>query len=475
MAKTIMELFKDRKREVYSSPGPLGGISGLTLIESRGIINPPRQAALLLASPNAVADLIGSAGGALLGGNANRPSDTIFKNDKPLSKPISVVPTVAQLRNAVEPNTPYFVKTEPSPGANIANFIKNAVQSPAAAQTAALQLVTKLGSKNAIKDVKDYYASLKGAKRSVNYGPVFQKDENGKPQNVGYFYSTHNPIYEEKINEYGIRDNRKEYKKIGLETRNENFKNWDLINTELLGAASNTSDTDYENALKKIDEDSVNLQQTFVKFRTYGKTDTRKHDIVLPGTISGISEDFAPEWNSFKYVGSPFNLYRYGGVERTLKFDVKMYYLDSVTKESMINNLNRLRKLVFPDEDISVVTYPGDKKAVSQLFFTPNLVYLTINGLYESILGVIDSLSFSIDDNTSWATTTNNLGGDSKLKQYPTVINVSIGMKIIEHPAIKDNKFVYGKSTEGKNQYTNYFTEHRNPLTLNEVLPLIKL
>jgi hypothetical protein len=31
-------------------------------------------------------------------------------------------------------------------------------------------------------------------------------------------------------------------------------------------------------------------------------------------------------------------------------------------------------------------------------------------------------------------------------------------MKIIEHPAIKDNKFVYGDSTEANNQYTNYFT-----------------
>jgi hypothetical protein len=376
------------------------------------------------------------------------------------------------LRNAIEPDTPYFVKTSPSPGANIANFIKNAVQSPAAAQTAALQLVTKLGSKNAIKDIKDYYISLKGAKRNVNYGPLFQKDAKGKPQGVGYFYSTHNPVYEEQINENDIRDNRKEYKKIGIENRSEGFKNWDLINSEVLSAASNTDDKEYENALKKIDEDNINLQQTFVKFRTYGKTDSRKDDIILPGTISGISEDFAPEWNSFKYIGSPFNLYRYGGVERTLKFDVKMYYLDSVTKASMINNLNRLRKLVFPDEDISVVTYPGDKKAVSQLFFTPNIVYLTINGLYESILGIVDSLSFSIDDNTAWATTSNNLGGDSKIKPYPTVINVSIGMKIIEHPEIKDNKFVYGENKKGSNKYTNYFTEHNNPLTLNEALSL---
>ena len=452
MAKTIMDLFKEQKDDIY-------GLSSTVLIESRGIINPPRQAALLLASPNAVADLIGSAAGAVLGGNANRPSDTIFKNNGILSKPISVIPTVAQLRNAIEPNKNYFVKTEPSPGANIANFIKNAVKSPAAAQTAALQLVTKLGSKNALKDIKDYYASLKGAERGVNYGPVFQKGDNGKPQRAGYFYSTHTPVYEEKTNEYDIGNKRKEYKRVGLEERDSNLKNWDYINEEVLKKGNdNPSGFISNTGVDDLEKKNVGLNQTYVKFSLYGKD----ANIILPGTISGISEDFAPEWNSFKYIGSPFNLYRYGGVERTLKFDVKMYYIDAETKTSMINNLNRLRKLVFPDENIGVSTYPskpgGMDKSTSQLFFTPNLVYLTINGLYEKLLGVVDSLSFSIDDNTSWATTVEKLGS-TDTKPYPTVINVSLGMKIIEHPAISnDNKFVYGDSTEGSNQYVNYFT-----------------
>ena len=460
MAKTIMELFKDRKKELYTSSGPLGGISGKVLIESRGLINPPRQAALLLASPNAIGDLIGSAGGALLGGNANRPSDTIFKNNSLLSKPISVIPTVAQLRNAIEPDKNYFVKTEPSPGANIANFIKNAVQSPAAAQTAALQLVSKLGSKNALKDVKDYFKSLKEAETGKNYGPAYQKDENGKLQKAGYFYSTHIPMYTTEINKYDIGNAREEYKRKGLKERTDK-KNWDIVNTEILTIGQNPDPDEfvYDSDVENLDKNNKGLNQTYVKFSLYGKANG---NIILPGTISGISEDFAPEWNSFKYIGSPFNLYRYGGVERTLKFDVKMYYVDELTKYSMINNLNRLRKLVFPDENIGVSTYPsqpgGTDKSTSQLFFTPNLVYLTINGLYEKLLGVVDSLSFSIDDTTSWATTNPDIQSPNSTKPYPTVINVSLGMKIIEHPAIKDNKFVYGDSTEANNQYTNYFT-----------------
>jgi hypothetical protein len=448
MAKTIMDLFKEQKGDIY-------GLSSTVLIETRGLVNPPRQAALLLASPNAVADLIGSAGSQLIGGNANRPSDTIFKNNKPLTKPISEVPTVAQLRNAVEKGESYFVKTSPSPGANIAQFVKNAVQSPAAAQTAALQLITQLGSKNALQDVKDYYANLKGIKRGLNYGPKNGIDAEGNVRDADYKYTTHYPMYDKEIGVPGTPA----YQKAGLRPRGNGFKTWDLVNGEVLKIGSKNSDGfTTGSVIDDLEKKNVGLNQTYVKFSLYGKDG----NIILPGTISGISEDFAPEWNSFKYIGSPFNLYRYGGVERTLKFDVKMYYLDKETKTSMINNLNRLRKLVFPDENIGVSTYPsqpgGDDKSTSQLFFTPNLVYLTINGLYEKLLGVVDSLSFSIDDTTPWATAAEDIQGTTNTKPYPTVINVSLGMKIIEHPAIKDNKFVYGDSTEATNQYVNYFT-----------------
>jgi hypothetical protein len=241
MAKTIMELFKDRKKELYTSSGPLGGISSKVLIESRGLINPPRQAALLLASPNAIGDLIGSAGGALLGGNANRPSDTIFKNNSLLSKPISVIPTVAQLRNAIEPDKNYFVKTEPSPGANIANFIKNAVKSPAAAQTAALQLVSKLGSKNALKNVKDYFKLLSEAERGKNYGPAYEKDTNGKLQRAGYFYSKHFIAYEKTTNQYSRGSSTNEYVRVGLKARTDQ-KYWDYINGEVLKTGKENPD-----------------------------------------------------------------------------------------------------------------------------------------------------------------------------------------------------------------------------------------
>ena len=50
---TLLDLFKSQKKDLY-------GKSENIRIESRGLINPPRGAALLASSPNALADLIGN-------------------------------------------------------------------------------------------------------------------------------------------------------------------------------------------------------------------------------------------------------------------------------------------------------------------------------------------------------------------------------------------------------------------------------
>ena len=113
-----------------------------------------------------------------------------------------------------------------------------------------------------------------------------------------------------------------------------------------------------------------------------------------------------------------------------------MYYLDLLSKQSMISNLNSLKELTFPFSEVSHIKYSGKDVALA---FSPNLIELSINGLYEKIFGFVDSLSFSIDDAASWSTTDPNMTGTGEAVQlYPSVINVSFSMKIIENP-ILDN------------------------------------
>jgi hypothetical protein len=59
------------------------------------------------------------------------------------------------------------------------------------------------------------------------------------------------------------------------------------------------------------------------------------------------------------------------------------------------------------------------------------------------MFGYMESLSFSIDDNTVWSNFNpkNESDGDNTL--YPSVMDVSIGIKIIENHKIEDKQFKY--------------------------------
>ena len=443
---TLKDLLKSREEEIY-------GISGTALIESKGLVNIPRQAALLASSPNAIADLIGNQIGGALGGSAKRPSDTIFKDNLPFTKPVSVVPTLSQLRGAVEPDESYFIKKSPAPGSIFAKLKQGGTSATGMLQSAAIGAINQFGSKSGKNKFNNYIDSLKDQGTYDDYGTQYQQSESGKVLSEDKKFSTH----------YRNSETGKLTPRKSTSVKN-NISNWDYINSEVLNSLAKTEDFTSEN-VKKFETETNSLNQTYVLIKLYGnESQAKNRNIILPGTISGISEDFAPEINSFKYVGSPFNVYRYGGVERTLKFNLKMYYLDNNTKISMKRNLDKLRQLVFPDKNIGAITYNNSE--YSPLFFTPNLIYLTINGLYKNLLGIVDTLSITIDDNTPWATTDFEKTETSKETPYPTVFDVSFGMKIIEHPGIVQSNnqrmYNYGLSEDDGNQYDNYFTGIKN-------------
>jgi hypothetical protein len=111
----------------------------------------------------------------------------------------------------------------------------------------------------------------------------------------------------------------------------------------------------------------------------------------------------------------------------------------------MIKKINYLKSLAFPYEEISEMKY-GDSNQTSQYAFSPNLIYLTIGDMYKNVYGYIESLSFEIDDNTTWPNADPNGEQDGRNllgirlpkvnidnTLYPSVIDVQIGMKIIEN------------------------------------------
>jgi hypothetical protein len=87
------------------------------------------------------------------------------------------------------------------------------------------------------------------------------------------------------------------------------------------------------------------------------------------------------------------------------------------------------------------ISYPNNG-GYSPVAFKPNLVYLTINGLYYNLFGIIESLSLSIEDNTPWPASGDDMG-TMKDDLHPSVVNVSIGFKALEKPSITNENKQY--------------------------------
>ena len=183
--------------------------------------------------------------------------------------------------------------------------------------------------------------------------------------------------------------------------------------------STDSIDSDAEKKLKKS-------TTSYIKIHVLGEDKA----MFFNATVSGINETVSPEIQDYKFLGSPFKVYTYSGVERNLTFDFKLYYYDRTSKESMVEKLEYLTKLAYPFEQLVQTKYPNSNTADSgQIMFAPNFIKLSIKSLYTDIFGIVDTLSFSVDDNTTWAT---SVSDDDNMSMLPSVINVQFGMKIIE-------------------------------------------
>jgi hypothetical protein len=437
---TISDLFKSRVNEIY-------GKSEKIRIDTRGIINAPRGAALLGSSPDALSSLIGNQIGGALGGSANRPTDTIFR--KPtgfFTKPISLLaPTEALLKDAVKEGDKYFVKQSPAP----VSIIAASKSSPQSFTGAAISAVNKFGSGNGLKNLAN---SLKKNSTAENkYGAKF-----GKTSLDGKTYLdkqvSFSKYYEEtEINattflpEFDTDTNT--YKKKLVERTGNKLKSWDNVVNEI------NEKTHFEDATKLSESKSANKfqNQIWITFKKYGN----KEIIPFVGSVTGISEDVTPEWSNFKYLGSPFKVYRYQGVERSVKFNLKLYYNTVKERNVMMQKLNYLKSLAFPYEQISEMTY-GDNKQTSQYAFSPQMFYFSVGDMYKNVLSHLESISVNVEDNVTWPNFQPNgksaTNSDDEIL-YPSVVDVALSIKIIEQNlhSVDSTTKTYKYNFDGRN------------------------
>jgi hypothetical protein len=163
-------------------------------------------------------------------------------------------------------------------------------------------------------------------------------------------------------------------------------------------------------------------------------------------TITGLSESTTPSWDSAQFIGSPFKYYTYSGIERSVTFNFKVYSTTPLQHVAAWQRLNFLTSLAYPQG------YAGG------IGVRAPFIQLTLGNMYKNRACYIDSLSYSIDDDTPWHvgfTEASGLADDSKfningeetsLDNYilPKIVDVSITLKLVEQRSNTEAGYLYG-------------------------------
>jgi len=128
--------------------------------------------------------------------------------------------------------------------------------------------------------------------------------------------------------------------------------------------------------------------------------------------IKGVSDSFSADWTGNKMMGRGENFYTYNGFERSFSLSFDVHAQSRVELPRMYEKLNRLASATAPDYS-------------QQGFMRGVFIELTVGDWMRAVPGKLNSIGYSVPDNSPWEIERNNVGvntfGKNKL---PHLVNV---------------------------------------------------
>jgi len=143
----------------------------------------------------------------------------------------------------------------------------------------------------------------------------------------------------------------------------------------------------------------------------------KKSAVNFRATITGLTETVTPSWDSNRFVGNPFNFYTYNSIERSVSFTFKVYSLHNDEHIAAWQRLSFLTSLTYPQG------YPNNFSVAAPF------IKFTLGDMFKNKEAYIESLTYTIDDNSPW-----DIGLDKSTKDFklPKIIDVAITLKLVE-------------------------------------------
>ena len=167
----------------------------------------------------------------------------------------------------------------------------------------------------------------------------------------------------------------------------------------------NNEDTDYVTLMFQGKINGVSDQK--LKFRSYG--------------LGSITDNTSFSWSEVKYSGRTMAQHKLGEVSRDVSHDLMIVAFTPGELKQNYNKLNKLYQMASPSVD-------NDGKASSPF------CKFTLGDLYTEVNVIIDKITFTIDESTSWDINHADAGyedTDTAGAELPMVIKLNLGYKML--------------------------------------------
>jgi hypothetical protein len=170
--------------------------------------------------------------------------------------------------------------------------------------------------------------------------------------------------------------------------------------------------------------ESINKDTTY----KFGKGNLSDNKMFFRTNITGLSETVTPTWSGNKFVGNPYNYYIYEGVERAVTFNLNIYCMDENELALNWQRIEFLTRQVYP----AITKEQGEEGGLINAPF----IKFQLGDMYVGRVGFIESLTYTIPDNSTWEIDVNGL-------KLPKFIDAAITIKLIETPGSEDKIYDY--------------------------------
>jgi hypothetical protein len=213
----------------------------------------------------------------------------------------------------------------------------------------------------------------------------------------------------------------------------------------------NQGDRYFGNDSVKIEGKEYNIRD-LVKFRIQAiNTDSPNSGdwMVFRAYLTSFSDSVDSQWNDIKYTGRGNPFYIYTGFTRKIQVGFKAAALSAEEMRPMYQKLNYLMASLMPDYKNNIMRGP--------------LHRLTVGNYIDSQLGKLDSVSYTIPNDSPWEIAIDEPEGGIQQLILPHIIEVQMSFTPIGAETNQNNLI------EAKNDFTSFIAQNNTGADSNQI------